>query len=323
MFLAWLTMKFHMDNANDSETRAYVGTLLWNLQHLTPSTDALGHYTLLAPIVIWPFAMLWYLVSTGYEIRGLALALFACSAALYLLAYTWCRQLRLGWMTTLFGLVLLSVCVNFALLVRGWELDRLIEPCLFLAAALLATRGKYALVVLLCVVGAANRETGLLMCLVPLAFLRERRESWGAALRSWPVWAAFTLSLIVVIWIRSQLPLPNVRPLTDYSPDHLVYVIGGTCLVPVFAVAWRAAAPPYLRHLLYLLGPIWLLFAAATDRLEQGAGLLALIALVCVPITLFGFQQVLRPARQPVSQPDAGFPEVPAARESTLVAPGT
>jgi hypothetical protein len=323
IFLAWLTMKFHMDNANDSETQAYVGALLWNLQHLTPSTDALGHYTLLAPIVIWPSAMLWHLVSAGYEIRGLALALLACSAMLYGLAYAWYRQLRLGWLTALFGLMLLSVGVSFALLIRGWELDKLLEPVLFLAAALLASRGQYALVVLLGILAASNRESGIFVCLVPLAFVREQRGSWSAALREWPVWATFSASLVVVIWMQSQLPLPGVRPFSDSGPEHLVYLIGGTCLVPVFAVAWRSAAPRYLRHLLYLLGPVWVVFAAATDKLEQGAVLLALVALVCVPITLLGFQQVLRPAPRPVPEPDAAFPVTPSARESTLVAPGT
>src|SRR5207245_2518771 len=108
-FLAWFTMKFHMDNANDSETRAYVGTLLWNLEHFTVSTDATGHYTGLAPLLVWQFSAALSVVTDLYAARGLVLALTLLGLMLYGLAYAWYAELGLACLLRLFGLALLSV----------------------------------------------------------------------------------------------------------------------------------------------------------------------------------------------------------------------
>ena len=40
MFLAWFTMKFYMDNSNDSETDAYVNALSVSASGLTVAADA-------------------------------------------------------------------------------------------------------------------------------------------------------------------------------------------------------------------------------------------------------------------------------------------
>src|SRR5258708_6527446 len=53
--LAWFSMKFYMDNSNDSETEAYVGALTASATQGTLSVDATGHYAALAPYVLWPF----------------------------------------------------------------------------------------------------------------------------------------------------------------------------------------------------------------------------------------------------------------------------
>ena len=319
LFLAWFTMKFHMDNANDSETRAYVGTLLWNVEHATLSTDATGHYTGVAPYVVWQFSGVLSLLTDLYATRGLALALTCLGVALYGLAYAWFAELGLRWPTRLLGLALLSVSVVFALLLRGWELDKLIEPSLFLLGALLAWRGQYMGFALVAAVAAANRESGAFMPLVALAALAQQRGSLRAALGTWPVWLAAALSLAAVLPLRSQLPPPPVRPFADLSLERLIYVAGGLCLLPVLAFAWRITPTRGLGVLLYVLSPVWLLFVLATDRLEQGALLLAPLALVWLPATLLGLEQVARP-RQPES---VAIPAAPAARQSAPVAPGT
>jgi hypothetical protein len=314
VFLGWFAMKFHMDTANDSETHAYVGTLLWNVEHATATADATGHYTGLAPYLMWSLASLLGLVTRDYEVRGLVLTLFLLGIAVFGLAYAWYRRLGLSGLTSLLGLVLLSVSAAFAMLVHGWEIDKLIEPALFLLAALAAWSGRYVVFVVVAALAAANRETGVFIPLVALAALIEQRGGVRSALRQWPVWVAATVCVLEVVWLRSLLPLPSVRPWSDLSLDRLVYVAGGVCLVPVLAVAWRAAASVGLRWLLYLLGPIWLVFVLATDHLEQGALLLAPLAVACIPITLAGLEQLWRPAPAPSARADTGVPAVPAAR---------
>jgi hypothetical protein len=326
-FLAWFTMKFRMDNANDSETHTYVSSLVWNAQHATLSADATGHYTGLAGFVLWPLTRLLGLVTEAYEIRGLALALVCLSLAMYCLAYVWCAELGLRWPTRLLGMVLLSVAAAFAVLVHGWEIDKLIEPSLFLLGALAAWRRRYVAFVVLAALAALNRETGLFMPLVAVAALTEQRGSVRDALNHWAVWVSGLVCLAIVVWLRSLLPPPAVRPWTDLSLQQLVYVGGGLCLLPVLAVAWRSAASPGLRWLLYVMTSLWVVYVLATDLIEQGMLLLAPLALVWLPISLAGLEQPLLrrvpPATRSGRLPDAEVPAAPAARESTPVAPGT
>src|ERR1700676_5002312 len=75
VFLAWFTMKFHMDNASDSETQAYVRDLLANATQGTIAADSAGQYTALAPYVMWPISAGLELVTGAYLIRGLVFAL--------------------------------------------------------------------------------------------------------------------------------------------------------------------------------------------------------------------------------------------------------
>ena len=88
-------------------------------------------------------------------------------------------------------------------------------------------------------------------------------------------------------------PSPLV-PWPGLNFERLVYVTGGLCLTPLLALAWAPTSASAMRRLFYLVAPIWVVFVLATDRLEQGAPLLAVVALVLVPVTLSGMEQRLR-----------------------------
>jgi hypothetical protein len=115
-FLAWFSMKFHMDSASDSETEAYVGALIATARHGGIAADAAGQYAALAPYVMWPFTATLQQITGAYQIRGLVFALLILGGALYGTAYAWYRRLGLGWLTSLFGLVVLSTSVAFTML---------------------------------------------------------------------------------------------------------------------------------------------------------------------------------------------------------------
>src|SRR4051794_11236360 len=163
LFLAWFSMKFYMDNSNDSETTTYVTMLLASLQRSGAAVDGAGNYTLLAPLSVWPFATLLRPVSGIFQIRGFVFAHFLLSLVLFGGAYTWYRRIGLGWLTSLLGLVLLSISAAFALLIRGWELDKLIEPALFLLAAIAAWERQYLVFLGFGVLAVVNRESGALL----------------------------------------------------------------------------------------------------------------------------------------------------------------
>jgi hypothetical protein len=303
-FLAWFSMKFHMDNANDSETNAYVRSLIASYTQGTISSDATHHYAALAPYVMWPFTETLQLIAGAREIRGLAFALFVLGALVYAAAYAWYRCIGLGWLTSLFGLILLSTSIVFAMLIRGWEIDKLVEPALFLLASLAAWKRRYIAVLGLAALAAANRETGAFVALVALAGLAHQHGGLRSAIRHWPVWAAVIVCAAEVVWFRRIGPTPTVAGFwPDLKLDHLVYVVGGLCLTPLLSVAWVQVAPLGVRRLFYVLAPAWVLFVLTTDRLEQGAVLLTPLALLFVPLTLLGVEELIRAPRQVVAPP--------------------
>jgi hypothetical protein len=329
VFCGWFLMKFHMDNANDSETQAYVGGLLASVERMSLSVDARGQYTALAPYVMWPFTATLQLVTGAYLIRGLVFSLVVLGVMLHAAAYAWYRRLGLGWLTSLVGLVVLSTGAAFALEIRGWEIDKLIEPTLFLLAALAAWDGRWVLFVGLAALAAANHQTGLFVPLLALAapdtgqsspprLAGPERRSWrgqlGRRLRTgWAVWVSLAVCLAEVVWWSRLAGAPTVTPWLDLVPEKLGSVLGGFCLVPLLALgSWRAA-PPGLRWLLCLT-PVWVLFVLGTDRLEQGAVLLAPLALVWLPLSLLGVEQLIRAPTMLEPEGAAPAPGAPAGR---------
>jgi hypothetical protein len=199
----------------------------------------------------------------------------------------------------LIGLVLLSTSVAFGTQTRGWELDKLIEPALFLLAAIAAWHGKWWMFLALAVLAAANRETGLFL---PFVGLLAPAKSPHPIRQRWPVILALVVTGVEVAVLRVLGPTPSVRPFVDLNPDRLVYVLGGSCLLPLLALAWAHATPQTsLRALAYGLTPAWIVFVLATDRIEDGGLLLAPLALLWVPLTVRAVLPVRRAALGPAS----------------------
>jgi hypothetical protein len=296
VFLAWFGMRFHMDTASDSQTNAYVDALLASIRQHTLAADGTGHYSLLAAVFMWPIATALERVTGAYQIRGLVVALLLLSTALYAAAYAWYRRVGLGWFSSLIGLAILSTSVAFATQIRGWEIDKLIEPTLFLVAALAAWDEHYVLVVVIAALAALNRETGAFVPFVALAAVAQRQGGFRAALTAWPVWACAVVCVLEIGLLRQLGPAPTVKRFwPDLNLERLGYLTGGLCLTPLLALAWFNSAPSGLKQL-FLLAPIWVVFVLATDQLEQGLVLIAPLALLFVPITLAGVEQALRGA---------------------------
>jgi hypothetical protein len=292
-------MKFYMDTSNDSETEAYVAALTASVAHGTIATDARGHYTALAPYVLAPFTATLQRLTAGYVIRGFVFARLFVGLVLNAAAYAWYRRIGLGWLTCLVGLMVLSTSFGFALLMNGWELDKMIEPALFLVASVAAWNGRYRAVVPIAALAAANRETGVFVPLVAAAALARQHGELRSALTRWPVMACLGVCLAEVILFRlTGPPPPSVAWLLDLKLDRLVFVSGGLCLMPVLAVAFARAAPLDLRRLFLLIAPAWVALVLGIDRLDLGALLLTPLALVFVPVTLAGVERALQAPRQ-------------------------
>jgi hypothetical protein len=280
LFQAWFSLAFYFDNSNDSENMAYGNALVGAASQLGLSADATGHYAGLVPYLVYPLARLLQPISGIAEVRAFMVVRFLLALLTFAAAYAWYRRVGLGWLTSLVGLFLLSSCMAFALQIRGWELDKLAEPALYLLAALAISFGRYWLLVPLTVVAVLNRETGIFMPLLALA---------GGAPRSVTV-ACVASAAAVFVPLRLLGPVPTIAPATalpiNLRLERLVYVVGGLFLTPLLAAVWHATAPSVLRRCMWIVVPPWSIWLLATDHLEQGAVLLSLVAIVFVPTVL-------------------------------------
>ena len=198
-------------------------------------------------------------------------SLLVLCTALNAATYLWLRALGVTWLTSLVGLVLLSTSAAFAMQYRGWELDKLVEPVLFLLAALAAWYRRWPAYVLLAALAAANRETGIFAPFVALV----AAEPPTNALRTLSTKAS-VLDRARHLRPRSGLPAPARRrrpassPGRTPRPSRFVNVLGGLCLLPVLALALGRAAPVGLRWLLYAVTIPWVVVVLATEQVDQG-----------------------------------------------------
>jgi hypothetical protein len=300
VFCGWFLMKLHMDTANDSETQAYVGSLIASAATSSLSTDATGQYAALAPYVMWPFTSFLEPITGAYLIRGLVLSLLVLCTALNAATYLWLRALSVTWLTSLVGLVLLSTSAAFAMQYRGWELDKLVEPVLFLMAALAAWYRRWPAYVVFAVLAAANREMGILAPFVALVAAEPPTNALRTLTRRPAFWIALAICALEVIVLRQLGPAPDVIPWAYATPVRFGNVLGGLCLLPVLALALGRTAPLGLRWLLYGVTIPWVVAVLATEQLDQGLVLLAPLAVVWLPVSLLGVEALIRSQKSEV-----------------------
>ena len=311
-------MKFHMDNANDSETQAYVASLIASATRPNLSADATGQYAALAPYVMWPLTSLLEPLTGAYLIRGLVLALLILGVALNAVTYVWLRTLGVTWFTSLVGLILLSTSAAFAMQFRGWELDKLVEPVLFVLAVLAAWHRRWPAYVLCAALAGLNRETGIFAPFVALVATDPRANALApltTLARRPAFWLALAICAVEVVILRNAGPAPRVIPWAYATSDRFVNILGGLCLLPILALALGRAAPIGLRWLLYGVTVPWVVLVLATEQVDQGVLFLAPLAVVWLPVSLLGVEALLRaPFRLACAPGAARDPEVPAAR---------
>jgi hypothetical protein len=294
VFCGWFLMKFHMDNANDSETQAYVAALISDAARPNLSTDASGQYAALAPFVMWPFTSLLQPVTAAYLIRGLVFALLTLGVALNAATYVWLRTLSVTWFTALVGLVLLSTSAAFAMQFRGWELDKLVEPILYVLAAVAAWHRRWPAFVACAALAALNRETGIFVPFVALVATDPGTHAVRTLVRRPAFWLSLAICTVEVVALRELGPTPRVIPWAYATSDRFVNILGGLCLLPILALALGRTAPTGLRWLLYLVTVPWVLVVLATEQVDQGVLLMAPLAVVWLPVSLLGVEALIR-----------------------------
>jgi hypothetical protein len=313
-FCGWFLMKFHMDNANDSETQTYVASLIASARAGTLSSDATGQYAGLTPYLIWPLITLLQPITGAYFVRGLVFALLTLGIALNAGTYVWLRTLGVAWLTSLVGLVLLSTSAAFAMQLRGWELDKLLEPVLLLLVALAAWHRRWLAFVLFAALAAANRETGLFAPFVALVATEPPASALRTLVRRPAFWVALVLCAVEVVILRQLGPAPRVTPWAYATSARFINILGGLCLLPVLALALGRVAPVGLRWLLYGVTLAWVVVVLATEQVDQGVLYLAPLAVVWLPVTLLGVEALVRAPHRLTAPDVVRGPGAPAGR---------
>ncbi|MDQ6863401.1 MAG: hypothetical protein M3044_06225, partial [Thermoproteota archaeon] len=87
------------------------------------------------------------------------------------LGFVYFRKLGLGAIASVIGLGIVCAAMVVGQIETNWQLDAYTDVVLYLLAAIFALSSRFELIIPVAVLGALNRETGVFIPLMPLAFV--------------------------------------------------------------------------------------------------------------------------------------------------------
>jgi hypothetical protein len=202
-----------------------------------------------------------------YGLIGFVLFRGAQELCIFGLGFVYFRNLGLGRRISMVGLTILCAAMLVGQIQTNWQLDSYTELVLYLLACILALARRFVWVVGVAALAAVNRETGVLIPLIPLAFINMR------ALRSSEnlvIYRAVGLGIVVFALVRLALqfalpaqdlstrlvdePIDRTLKLTD-GYVYLAVILGA---LPFVGVLGLRVAHPFVRYVFWLIVPAWM-----------------------------------------------------------------
>lgn len=233
------------------------------------------------------------------------------SVALFIAAYVYYRNLGCSAYASLIGLSLISRGMCFAHYNSDLSFNTSVDILIYLCALIMITgRFSPSLFVLLCAIGALNRETSAFLPLIlACAVLWGCPEGRGGARSHGRLTAAVAGAMVWIgIFVALRL-LYGPRPLAVVSGRRVFtwamvnYNVGRMMtwrvllrtfgITPLLAVAMYRYWPPLVGPLFFLLVPAWLLIQTGGAVLAESRVLLVPYILVVVPAATAGLENWL------------------------------
>ena len=222
---------------------------------------------------------------------------------IFVLAALFYRRLGLPRAAVFLGLIILAWVIYpmryGCLLSHATFLD----AAFYLLAGLALAGGRPFLVIPISLLAILNKETALLIPLLPFLAVWNPRHPWRWPRREMLLsLGCLVLALGAFLGLRAWLgwqPLlkPHDQPGWDFvarnfwqDPSgwrHLFYTMG---LMPLLALAGLRAAPSLLRHLFWSVAPLWMVVHTVIAWWSETRVFLPALALAVIPLCLFAAQ---------------------------------
>ena len=232
----------------------------------------------------------------------LILCRLAINVAVFAIAGDFYRSLGLSRRAAVLGMGLLVWAMAFATQSSGLSFDTYLDLLAYLLAGLLIMRGHLYWLIPLTLLAAFNRETSGFIPLLPLALLglpgatRDRRGLLLTVGLASVVYVTVFVLLRTVIYpgpreVIGPYGIPPGLQLLDYNlhlpttGENLLLTFN---VLPLLAIVSLRSAPMLLKRWFWLVVPLWFVIHLIGSVISETRLLLVPLALVVVPLALFG-----------------------------------
>ena len=214
---------------------------------------------------------------------------------IFALGFLYLRKLGLGTVRSIIGLLAIFAATIIGLIETNWRLDDYTEVLLYILAGVLILYRRLAFVVLVTALAALNRETGMLIPLLPIGLLKWHSpgvRTNAAIYRTVGICVAvFAAVRFTLLWIEPGQDLSS-RVVTDRLDGTLhvagayVYIALALGLVPLLAAIGLPLANSIVRCFFWLIVPVWFVTHWWGSVATTPISFLVPLALVLVPSSL-------------------------------------
>ncbi|MFH1033025.1 MAG: hypothetical protein V1806_00835 [Pseudomonadota bacterium] len=220
--------------------------------------------------------------------------------AMFLMAALFYRRLGLGRPAVILGLAVLAWAMYATSLRSGLNFATFLDVSLFLLAGVLVLAGRWRSLVLLSALAALNKETSILIPLLPLAAAWSWRP-WRRLPRRELLTTALALGVWLLIYGGMHFILgwglfakPHDRPGMDFvyfnfckDPDSWRQLFKTLGVLPFLALCGLRRAPVALGRFFWTVAPVWFAVHTIIAFWAETRLYMVPMALVFIPLSLF------------------------------------
>lgn len=316
LLCSWFTVDRHTHYLNWISGQDYLSTVQWDRHRAV--IDAPGqhrdhrHYRLFPQYVLEAF----FLARPGHAADPSNHQVFfwfryAIDVVTFLLCAAFWRKLGLGRGATLLGVSILTWATFHTVYNSDLNFSTHLDTTFYLLAGILCLQKRYWALLAVGMLAVLNKETALLIPLLPLAaamkfkpFKLPKREVWFSLLGLGLCLGFYAAIRYFYGW--TGVEKPHDRPGLHFldrnlsNPDgirHLFYALGP---LPLLALAALKRAPDYLARWFWLIVPIWFAVHTFVAWWEEPRVFMVVMAFCFIPLSLF--LAVRPPSDEPVSE---------------------
>lgn len=303
LLCSWFAVDRHVYYLNWISGHDYLSTVQWDrhrgvIDGLAQHRDH-RHYRLFPEYVLEAF----FLTRHGHVIDPSKYQVFfwfryTIDVVTFLLCAVFWRRLGLGRGATLLGVSIFTWSIFHTIYNSDLNFATYLDTTFYLLAGILCLQRRYWILLPVGMLAILNKETALLIPLLPLAmaiklkpFKLPKREAWFSLLGLALCLGLYALIRYLYGWTGVEKPhdRPGLHFLQRNLSNplgirHLFYALGP---LPLLALAGLRRAPDYLARWFWLIVPIWFAVHTFVAWWEEPRVFMVVMAFCFIPLSLF------------------------------------